>query len=243
MKEGSGFLEFVLRQSFQPVWLGFLVNPLYLLRRPLFLKLKQLAKKGHGQLLDFGCGRKPYENLFHVNQYLGVDVEVSGHDHSRSKVDVFYRGNRLPFDDQQFDCVVSFEVLEHVFNPHEIVPELNRVLKNDGLILVTVPFCWNEHEAPFDYARYSSFGLVHLLESNGFELIEVHKTGRFPEVIAQLIILYFFEFFRKWGKIGHAVTLLFSVPLSVLGIFFGFVLPRNPSLYFNVVLLARKKGI
>ncbi len=240
MKWTEKILQSILNQGFQPSWWAFLVNPLYLLRRPLYLKLKAIAGKGRGQLLDFGCGRKPYESLFKVDSYLGVDVEVSGHDHSRSKVDVFYQGNRLPFEDHKFDCVVSFEVLEHVFNPQEMLPELNRVLKKDGLILVTVPFCWNEHEAPFDYARYSSFGLAHLLRSNGFEIVEAHKTGRYPNVIAQLIILYFFEFFRKWGKTGYAVTLLFSVPLSLLGITLGYLLPHNETLYFNVVLLARK---
>ena len=51
------------------------------------------------------------------------------------------------------------QVLEHVFNPDDFVREIARVLKPGGALLLTVPFVWNEHEQPYDYARYSSFGL------------------------------------------------------------------------------------
>ena len=34
----------------------------------------------------------------------------------------------------------------------------------NGKCLFIVPFVWDEHEAPYDFARYSSFGLIHLLK-------------------------------------------------------------------------------
>src|SRR5271165_6736377 len=101
------------RESFQPTLLGILVNPAYIIRRGLFLAIKDLAHSISGNVLDFGCGSKPYEALFsHATEYVGADLEGTGHDHSDSRVDVFYDGRSLPFPDGQFDAVVSFEVFE-----------------------------------------------------------------------------------------------------------------------------------
>ena len=106
-----------------------------------------------------GCGSKPYENLFvHADKYIGCDVEVSGHNHSDSKIDYFFDGKKLPFSDGTFDAVVSFEVFEHVFNLPEILTEINRVTKEKGTLLISIPFAYGEHEIPYDFARYTSFG-------------------------------------------------------------------------------------
>lgn len=50
------------------------------------------------------------------------------------------------------------------FHIQEIVKELNRVLKENGEMLITVPFVWNEHEIPYDFGRYTSFGIIDLLQ-------------------------------------------------------------------------------
>ena len=233
-------LPFLLKQSFQPGLFGILFNPFFLIRAPLFKKIRTLSGQLKGDLLDFGCGRKPYENLFVVNKYVGVDIEISGHNHRNSKIDVFYDGKFLPFRDESFDSLISFEVLEHVFNPDQIVSELNRVLKTNGKILISVPFCWNEHEIPFDYARYSSFGIRALLERHGFDVVEVHKTGNFLMVIIQLLILSIFELFKPLKLFGFALTLLFSIPLGLIGFIVWKIPVKNPGLYFNTVILAKK---
>jgi len=97
--------------------------------------------------------------LSEAASYIGVDLEATGHDHSNSKIDVLYDGKVLPFKDGQFDAVVSFEVLEHVFNLSEVMREINRVTTDSGYLLISVPFAWLEHEIPYDFARYTSFGI------------------------------------------------------------------------------------
>ena len=233
--------NYIRKLNFQPSIIGILVNPFYLIRLHLYKKIKYLSKHITGNLIDFGCGRKPYENLFNVDTYVGVDIEVSGHSHKLSKIDVYYDGKTIPFPDNTFESMICFEVLEHIFNPAEIVPELNRVLKPNGKILLSVPFCWNEHEIPFDYARYSSFGIKHLLEQHGFNVIEIHKTGNFNLVLFQLRILSIYEFLKPLGKLGYAITLFFSIPLTLLGILVGLFSSKNPSMYFNTIVLAEKK--
>jgi len=233
--------QFLRQQSFKPGIVGPLVNPFYFIRRGLYTHIRQYAPRLKGKLLDFGCGRKPFEDLFTVSEYIGVDLAVTGHDHSLSKVDVYYDGKHIPFPDETFDALFCSEVFEHVFEPDTILPEVCRVLKNDALALITVPFCWNEHEIPYDYARYSSFGIRHLLEKHGFEVLELKKTGSFAQVCFQLWALYFYEIFSRWGRIGKALSMLFIIPLNILGAILCLVLPKNKTLYFNNILLLRKK--
>ena len=72
--------------------------------------------------------------------------------------------------------VVANEVFEHVFNPLDFLGVIKRVLRPGGMLLMTVPFVWDEHEQPYDFARYSSFGIKSVLEKNGFEIIAQRKT-------------------------------------------------------------------
>lgn len=238
----KSFAEYIRKQNFQPSLLSIFFNPFYLIRKPLFLHIKHIAPTLKGKLMDFGCGRKPYENLFSVEQYIGVDMEQTGHEHTNSKIDVYYDGKQLPFSAESFDSIFCSEVLEHIFNPEEILPQLHKVLRPGGLMLMTVPFCWNEHEVPYDYGRYSSFGIKHLLEKNGFEILELKKSGNFGKVILQLSSLYIFELFRPLKKAGYLLSLVFIVPLNVIGSILLLLFPRNYSLYFNNVVLAKKIG-
>ena len=162
--EDSKLISFLKQQSFQPGFFSIFFNPFFFIRRSLFRNIRRSAPLLKGKLLDFGCGRKPYENLFSVEEYIGVDIEESGHNHSLSRVDVYYDGEHIPFPDETFDSLFCSEVFEHVFEPEPLLREVNRVLKNGAVGLITVPFCWNEHELPFDYARYTSAGLQALLE-------------------------------------------------------------------------------
>jgi SAM-dependent methyltransferase len=232
--------NYLKQQSFQPDFLSLFINSLYLIRKPLYKHIRTFAPTLKGKLLDFGCGRKPYENLFTVNEYIGVDMEKTGHDHTNSKVDVFYDGKRLPFDNNSFDALFCSEVIEHIFNPDEILPELNRVMKPGARALITVPFCWNEHEVPYDYARYTSFGITHLLNKHGFRVLELKKSGNFVRVIFQLWALYFFEKLKRFGRVGYAFSLFFIVPINLAGATIARIFPQNDSLYFNNIVLAEK---
>jgi len=233
-------IGYLKHQSFQPTILSVFTNPFFFTRYAFYKNIRKYIPQLKGRLLDFGCGRKPYEDLFNVTEYIGVDMVETGHDHKNSKIDVYYDGKNLPFDDSSFDSLFCSEVLEHIFNPEEILPELKRVLKPGAKALITVPFSWNEHEMPYDYARYSSEGIKHLLEKNGFKIIELTKSGSFARVNFQLWALYFFELFRKLGRTGYLLSLLFIVPINIIGSILLILLPRNESLYFTNIILAEK---
>ena len=238
--KNSRIVNYLKHQSFQPDILSLFINPFFFIRRVYYKNIKLFIPQLKGTLLDFGCGRKPFENLFTVEKYIGVDLQNTGHDHKNSKVDVYYDGKHLPFENNSFDSLFCSEVLEHVFDPDKILPEINRVLKPGAKVLITVPFSWIEHEMPYDYARYSSFGIKHLLEKNGFEIVEHKKCGNFARVNFQNWALYFFELFKKWGKVGYLLSLLFIVPVNIIGSLLLIIMPKNEALYFTNMILAIK---
>jgi len=230
--------------GWQEEGLALLVNPFFFIRRNLYKNVRCFASLLSGCVLDFGCGSKPYRKLFsHASQYVGCDILVSGHSHEQKEVDVYYDGETLPFENESFDNVFSSEVFEHIFNLDVILSELNRILKRGGMFLCTVPFVWNEHEIPFDCARYTSYGMKDLLERHGFEIIEMRKSTLYVETMFQMFIEYLRYECRKFVKNRYLIFLLqvfCLMPITIVGIVTNKILPQNDSLYCNNVILCRK---
>lgn len=237
-----GIKSFFVLDAFLVRRLSIFINPVYISRRALYKTLNFYSPHIHGKVLDFGCGSKPYKNLFtKSSSYIGVDIINSGHNHRESEIDIYYDGKTLPFPNNHFDCIVSFEVLEHVFNPDVILSELSRVLKPGGFFLFTVPFVWEEHETPYDFARYTSFGIESLARKNNFTVIDSRKTTSQFLTIAQLFIHYFLNnLFDNNKIIRFTFKALLTFPLNFLSIFLDFLIPKNYSLYLDNVFLVRK---
>ena len=223
-----------------PAFIGLLLNPHFLIRYHLNQGLQKVSNHVQGVTLDFGCGSKPFVHFFTCINYIGVDIEISGHDHTSSEVDVYYDGKVLPFSDEFFDSIFSCEVLEHVPNFTEIIPELSRVIKSGGSAVITVPFIWPEHELPYDYYRFTRNGLVYQFEQQNFELIEHHRSGNCILVIGQLITDYILRLL-PFGKLNFIFTPLLIAPIHLICIFINYVLPRDDRLYWNSIFVFRKK--
>jgi SAM-dependent methyltransferase len=190
--------------------------------------------------LDIGCGTKPYESISNVSEYIGLEIDNESN-RNNNYADYFYDGQVMPFKDKEFDSVMSNQVLEHVFNPDEFLKEINRVTKINGIFLITVPFVWDEHEQPYDYARYSSFGLKHILHKNGFEIIEQIKSNNGLEVIFQLINAYLYKITVTNNLYKNLFfTIIFMAPFNILGLILSKLLPKNDDLYLDNIVLAKK---
>jgi SAM-dependent methyltransferase len=221
----------------------------YFIRTSLYRKVKEFAPELQGRMLDFGCGSKPYQPLFcNVKEYIGLDYDGEGHSHHNENIDVYYNGKVIPFENGYFDSIFSSEVFEHLFNIEEILPELHRVLKTKGKILITCPFVWNEHEVPIDFARYTRFALKDMMEKNGFEVLKQDKSGNYLSTLYQLRVQYIADHLLPaipvLGKLKFFITNVRPIVVLIMNAWFSAwhkVLPKPDDLYLNNILLAEKR--
>jgi SAM-dependent methyltransferase len=193
-----------------------------------------------GEVLDVGCGRKPYEALVPASRYVGIDID-SPITRELGAADYFYDGRTLPFPAASFDGVLCSQVLEHVFTPESFLQEIRRVLRPGGRLVLTVPFAWDEHEQPHDFARYSSFGLRALLERNGFEVMRHEKSVADAGALAQLASAWLYKVTRsRFRMLNLLAQLTLIAPVNVCGAIAGALLPRNEDFYLDNVVLARR---
>lgn len=227
MNTRERILATVRKAQHKPSVVGLLINPYFLIRSRLWLEIEKVAPLIEGRVLDFGCGSKPYQSLFtSASSYVGVDI--------------YWDGINLPFPDDSFDAVVAFEVFEHVFQAVDTLKELKRVLRPGGNLVISTPFMFGEHEAPFDFFRYTSFGILRLVQSLGFEAITLKKTGNFCLVLAQSLIDNLIHLGRP-GRVWTAVRiLLISAPINVIGMILGGTRrnSKDPRYFLNVFLVA-----
>jgi len=229
------------KNNFNPSLLGLLFNPYYFSRRTLYKNIKSNCHLFTGRMLDFGCGSKPYKNLFDVDEYIGLDFENSGHDHTNENVDCYYDGINLPFDNDYFDSFLSSQVFEHVSNLENNLQEINRVLKPNANLLITVPFVWFEHEVPIDFKRYTTFGIKQTLSNAGFEIINVKRSSNYIITIFQLWNAYIYlHVFPKNIYIKLLFNLIFIFPINLLAFVFNILLPKDNSLYLDNIIIAKK---
>lgn len=224
--------------------LSIFVNPYYILRDSLYQNILAYSHFLQGDLLDVGCGSKPYKSLFgHVQSYVGVDISTSSHDQTRTEIDFFYDGKILPFTAESFDSVVSFEVFEHVFELPDLLIEISRILKPGGLLLVSIPFAYEEHGCPSDFARYTSDGLSYILEKHGFDVLRLSKTTPYFLSVCQLFLAFFYQNLALRLKLLHGLFFLFIFPFNVIAFGMQRILPKNYNYYCNCVMLAQKKPL
>lgn len=156
----------------------------YLTHNWLILKInnnfiKKNLRRVNGICYDLGCGTRPYERdiLEYAKSYIGVDWSSSPHGLVADLV--INLNNLLPLDDRIADTVVSFQVLEHLCEPQIMLNEAFRILKPGGTLLLSVPFQWSVHEAPYDYFRFTTFGIDYILKKSGFTNIEIVECTGF----------------------------------------------------------------
>ena len=153
-----------------------------------------IANYAKGDLLDLGCGNKPYEEWYNkkTKTQTGCDVIQS----DKNRVDVICLATDLKFEDKKFDTVLATQVLEHVYDHHAMIKESYRVLKPGGQMILTVPFTWELHEEPYDFFRLTKYGLKELFEEAGFEIIYIKANGGKWAAMFQMMINTVYSTFK-----------------------------------------------
>lgn len=91
--------------------------------------------------------------------YSDARAQVIGFDIVGSPTTQFVAdAHRIPLADRSADAVVVQAVLEHVLDPGQVVAEIHRVLRDDGLVYAETPFLQQVHAGAYDFVRYTPSG-------------------------------------------------------------------------------------
>jgi len=137
-----------------------------------------------GLLLDLGAGNQPFKVWYSglAEKCVAVDVAPA------PGLDVLSMAAPLPFQSATFDTVLCTSVLEHVHDAEAAVSEIERILKPGGRLIVTVPFLYPTHEAPYDFWRTTHWGLRSLLTRHGLEVDTIAAQGGPVLLVAHYLI-------------------------------------------------------
>lgn len=164
------------------------------------VELKRLAPGA--RVLCIGAGGKLDEM---IRAGAASDVVVIDIDPIRQP-DIIMDATRLAFEDGSFDAVFMMEVLEHVKEPFVAISEVQRVLKEGGAFVLSTPFTFGIHEAPYDFYRFTRYGLLHMLSN--FSGVTVRERNGYYASIVVLFMRSIFSPGRHRMLIGGVLIIL-----------------------------------
>jgi len=213
--------------------------------------ISQIFKKGN--ILEIGSS--PYHLTYCLKkldyQIAGVDINPKilenfqkKHRLKISKADI--QKDKLPFKDNQFHLIVFCEVFEHLgVNPLKTIRELHRMLKPQGILLLTTPNLYALHKSirfmlgrsfnnPYDeFKKVETFGYMgHIREYSNREIKDILTKSGFA--VDKTI-------FRKFDDFSKHPYLQF-IPIKVLAFLLDFLMFLIPSFRpFQAVISTKKK--
>jgi SAM-dependent methyltransferase len=156
-------------------------------------------------VLDAGAGHGPYRAHFGHTRYEAADFERvpgKGYDGNHYVCDLA----AIPVEPHRYDLVLLSQVLEHLPEPTAVLTELHRVLKPGGRIWASAPLFYIEHEKPYDFYRYTQFGLRHVFEASGFSDLEIEwLEGYMGTVSFELEVGARALIGRRWAPARRAI--------------------------------------
>ena len=115
---------------------------------------RRFADLLQGSVLDVGCYEAPLKELIRSVPYIGIDIAGK----PDKEIDL-EKSDRLPFKDNEFQCVLCIDVLEHLDNLHAVFAELVRVTQRH--LIVSLPNCWCDARRPIErgVGHFGHYGL------------------------------------------------------------------------------------
>jgi SAM-dependent methyltransferase len=166
-------------------------DPHYIVLSDLLIAIRTLIPSRVSRILDYGSGGSPYLPLFENCVYHRADLTGHG-------LDFEYGSDaRLPLSAGGYDCVLSTQVLEHVENPTAYLSECHRVLKSGGYLLLTTHGMFEDHACPYDYWRWTGFGLQKIVEEAGLKVQVLKKVTTGPRAALFLAEQHFHHFWSN----------------------------------------------
>lgn len=184
------WVEFTDRYGTTPI------HPQFIINRLAHQAIHEAEIYARGDLIDIGCGRMAHRKELEkvTSSYVGFDhPKLSKLYPSPRKPDLYGDAMKLPIKDNTFDTALLLQVLEHLDNPQKALDESYRILKKNGYIIISVPFMYPIHDAPYDYYRFTEYAIKKMIKQTGFKIIKLETGGNFFEFWLQSLIVYLFK--------------------------------------------------
>ena len=193
--------------------------------------------------LEIGPGLRPRLPIAGTH-FIDVSAPVVERLSARGGIAARGEVDTLAFEDGQFDLVCAFDVIEHVENDQHVFSELSRVLKDDGVLICSVPLhadLWTEFDDWVGHARrYDPSDLLAIMASNQLQLERSAAYGMQPANPRFVKWgMWYLEHRRTWAMfwynwVGMPLAVRFQKPLNLVS---GFVETTGVD---EVVLLCRR---
>jgi len=191
-------------QNMVPVFLKKLIDP-ETIRVQAFARSTLNQTRPFDRVLDAGAGECRNRQYIENRRYVAIDAAIGDNTWNYNNLDAIAGLEDIPFQADLFDLVLCTQVLEHVREPQLVLEELFRVIKPGGRLCLTAPQGWGVHQAPFDFFRYTNYGLEHLLRKAGFEIVKITPSCGFFGYLANRLTMFpktlFWNIKKKWLRL------------------------------------------
>lgn len=232
-------------------------HPQYFLKNYEYQAVHEIKKyTKHGTLIDIGCGRQPYKKaiLPYVKKYIGVDhPQVSKKYETEDRPDILADALDIPLPNNYSDITAMISVLEHLPEPELAIKEAYRITKKGGVFVTITIQNYRLHDEPYDFFRYTKYGLKKIISSSGFKIVKVTPLGNYPILASQYLnafMLYTVKgmfksnlFVKSIAAILLPFIILISIVSNVIALFitkFGY---KDKSGAFAIYNLAVAKKL
>jgi len=177
------------------------------------------------KLLDIGCGSGQF--LYEMKK-LGLDVygvepgDFNKKEANKHKLPIINKDLlSAKYKKESIDLITMNNVLEHINNPNEILVEINKILKKNGILILDIPNTnslakwifgknWLALDIPRHLFNYSINNIEILLEKHGFIITKIRNNSR-P---SQFVVSLYFLFNKKLTGIPNRILEVIFVPLT-----------------------------
>ena len=137
-----------------------------------------------GPIYEFGALQVPghegfadLRDLFPNLHYVGADIQTG------IGVDSILDIQKIDLPSESVGAVLVLDTLEHVEFPRKAVEESYRILKPDGVFIISSVMCFPIHDYPHDYWRFTPEGFKSLLKIFNLSFVESAGPKNFPDVV------------------------------------------------------------